>query len=174
MKTSAARHHDREAQAGPLFGILTRALVRLAVASLVVYHALLLWDRAASLTLLDPAVALRWGAAVALGLGLVRLQRAGVPLLSGRKALVVWSLVALLHAGMAPGIGGLAATLAEADSGLWLALSLSGLLLLLGTRTGASRALLTRATPGPSTPEALPALRAACLAVLSPRPPPHT
>ena len=172
MKTSPARNHDRAATAAPL-GILVRAFGRLAAASLVVYHVVLLRDRVASLTLLDPAVALRWGAAIALVLGLLRLWSAGMPLLSGRRALVVWSLVALLHASMAPGVGGLTATLAEADAGLWLALSLSGLLLLLGTRAGASLALPKQRTPGPSTPEAVPALRAACLAALSPRPPPR-
>lgn len=174
MNTSAALRHDgpRDAATDAPLGILIRALARLAVVSLVVYHAWLLWDRVASLTLLDPAVALRWGAAAMLVLGLVRLQRAGVPLLSGQGALIVWLLVALLHASMAPGVGGLTATLAEADAGLWLALSLSGLLLLFGARVDASSALPKQGCPGSSTPEAVPALRAACLALLSPRPPP--
>ncbi len=151
--------------------LLVRALLRLAAAGLVVFHGFLLWDRIASLTLLDPVIALRWGAAAALVLGLVRLQRAGVPLLSGRKALVVWSLVALLHATMVPGIGGLTATLAEADAGLWLVLSLSGLLVLLGTRVAKSRTVPGHGMPGVST-GLTPAFRVACLALLSPRPPP--
>lgn len=172
MKTSPAGHHDSADREAP-FGILSRAFVRLAAAGLVVFHLLLFRERVASLTLLDPVVALRWGAAVALVLGLVRLHRAGVPLLSGRKALVVWSLVAVLHASMVPGVGGLTATLAEADAGLWLALALSGWLLLPGTRAGAARGLLNHGTPRPSTPELVPVLRAACLAALSPRPPPR-
>ncbi len=170
MKTSTTSP-PRDANGDPR-GILVRALLRVAAASLVVFHGFLLWDRVASLTLLDPAVALRWGAAAALALGLVRLQLAGVPLTSGRKALVVWSLVALLHASMVPGLGGLAATLAEADAGLLLVLSISGLLVLLGA--GASRTLPARGTPGRPAPPVTPAFRAACLAPLSPRPPPRT
>ncbi len=144
---------------------------RVAAAVLVVYHAALFWDRVASLTLLDPAVALRWGVAAALAFGLVRMRRAGVPLLAGRRALIVWTLVALLHASMAPGAGAVAATLAETDAGLWLALSLSTLVALFGTAAGASLSRPPCGTPGRLVP-ATPAFRAACLAPLSPRPPP--
>ncbi len=161
----------RDERPGPVRR-LAAALLRLAAAGLVVFHATLLWDRVASLTFLDPAVALRWGAAVALLLGLLRLRLAGVPLLSGRKAWVVWSLVALLHVSMSPGVGGLTATLAEADAGLWLVLSLSGLLILLGARARASQALPAPGAPGLTRPQVMLAFRVACLAQLSPRPPP--
>ncbi len=152
------------------FAVLVRTLLRIAAAALVVYHAVLLWDRVASLTLLDPVIALRWAAAAALAFGLVRMQLAGVPLLAGRRALIVWTLVALLHAGMAPGAGALAATLAESDAGALLTLGLSALVALLGTVAG--EAIRPPHTPGRLEPVAAPAFRAACLAPLSPRPPP--
>ncbi len=148
------------------------ALLRVTAAGLVVYHAFLFWDRVTSLTLLDPEVALRWGAAVALLLGFARLWRAGEPLLSGRKAWVVWSLVVLLHAGVAAGAGVPMAAPAEADAGLWLVLGLSGLLALFGARAAASRSLLLHGAPAPSRPQVTPAFRVADLALLFPRPPP--
>ncbi len=151
---------------------LVGAFVRVASAALVVFHGFLLWDRVASLTLLDPVIAVRWGVTATLLVGLVRLWRSGESLLSGRKALAIWSLVILLHASMAPGVGGLTATLAEADSGLWLTLSLSGLLILLGARANTSQVKPGHGQPGSMGPEQTPAFRIACLALLSPRPPP--
>jgi hypothetical protein len=68
-----------------------------AVAVLLVFHAALLWAHLASGRLFEPAVALRWGIGfLLLGL-LVALRRVGVPVLYGRRALVVWVLLALLH-----------------------------------------------------------------------------
>ncbi len=173
MKTSTVHSPRRRTATGTRIGTLTGALLRVAAASLVVFHGFLLWDRVASLTLLDPAVALRWGAAAALALGLARLKRAGAPLLSGRGALVVWSLVALLHASMVPGLGGLAATLAEADAGLWLAIGLSGLLILSGARAAVTSAPPRHGANRMSWLLTTPSLRAARLAPLSPRPPPR-
>jgi len=68
-----------------------------AAASLVVFHAALLWMHLLSGRLFEPAVALRWGIGLLLVGLLWALRRAGVPLLWGRRALVVWVLVALLH-----------------------------------------------------------------------------
>lgn len=69
-----------------------------ATATLVVlYHAFLLWQRIADLTLLEPAVAARWVFTLIFLLGLARLHQRGVPLVWGRKALVFWLLVLLLH-----------------------------------------------------------------------------
>ena len=67
------------------------------VALVVLYHAILLWQRVADLTLLEPAIAARWLATLLLLLGLFRLHHRGVPLIWGRKALVFWLLVLLLH-----------------------------------------------------------------------------
>jgi hypothetical protein len=71
--------------------------VALSVLALVVFHAALFWHQLGDGRLLDPAVAARWGLGGLLLVALGALRRAGVPLLWGRRALVVWVLVALLH-----------------------------------------------------------------------------
>jgi hypothetical protein len=85
---------------GALRGHLARMAVSLrlaAVVLLLVFHAGLLWTHIVGGRLFEPAVALRWGIGfLLLGL-LVALRRVGVPVLWGRRALVVWVLVALLH-----------------------------------------------------------------------------
>jgi hypothetical protein len=79
-----------------------RAIARWSVAAagltLAAFHLYLFWDRLAGGDLLDPAVAGRWLAAAALVAVIVVLRRIGVPLTRGRSAVVVWSLVVLLHA----------------------------------------------------------------------------
>jgi hypothetical protein len=81
-------------------GRLARLAARLrlgAVALLLVFHAALFWSHLVDGRLFEPAVALRWGVGfLLLGL-LAALRRVGVPVLYGRRALVVWVLVALLH-----------------------------------------------------------------------------
>ena len=69
----------------------------LAAVILVAYHLVLLWHRLADLSLLQPAVALRWIATVALLIGLRRMHAAGLPLVWGRRALAFWLFVLLLH-----------------------------------------------------------------------------
>jgi hypothetical protein len=64
---------------------------------LVVYHLILLVQRLADLSLLQPAVALRWLITVALLMGLRRMHAAGVPMIWGRRALAFWLLVLLMH-----------------------------------------------------------------------------
>jgi multisubunit Na+/H+ antiporter MnhB subunit len=71
--------------------------------ALVIFHLVLFWDQIADGRLLDPAVAVRWGVSALLLAALAALRRAGVPLLWGRRALVVWVLVALLHWAAMPG-----------------------------------------------------------------------
>ena len=71
----------------------------LAVASLVLLHLSILWARITQGRLGEPVVALRWTAAAVLLLALLALRRRGVPLLWGRRALVFWLLVLVLHAG---------------------------------------------------------------------------
>lgn len=69
----------------------------IASAILVAYHLVLLWQRLTDLSLLQPAVAVRWIVTVGLLIGLRRMQVAGLPLLWGRRALAFWLLVLLLH-----------------------------------------------------------------------------
>jgi len=76
----------------------------LALAGLAVFHVSLLWDRLADGQLLDPLVAARWLGAIALTAALVALRRRGVSLVAGRRALVVWLLVVLLHWSAKPAV----------------------------------------------------------------------
>ncbi|RPH37119.1 MAG: hypothetical protein EHM91_15420, partial [Planctomycetota bacterium] len=80
---------------------LASSLGLAAVASLVLLHASILWDRLANGRMSEPGVALRWLAAGVLVAALVALRRRGVSILWGRRALVLWLLVLLLHAGAA-------------------------------------------------------------------------
>jgi hypothetical protein len=73
------------------------ASVAVSALALVVFHLVLFWDQIGDGRLLDPAVAVRWGMSALLLVALTGLRRAGVPVLWGRRALVVWVLVALLH-----------------------------------------------------------------------------
>jgi hypothetical protein len=129
------------------------------VLALVVFHLVLFWNQIGDGRLLDPAVAVRWGVSALLLVVLTGLRRAGVPVFWGRRALVMWVLVALLHwtampAGDLDDItqrGG-QATLVLVDlsvsgaAGLLLAASLL-LLLLLGARTLPSAARAMRVRP---------------------------
>jgi hypothetical protein len=76
---------------------LLRIAAIISVAALGLFHVRLFWERLAEGQLLDPAVALRWGGAALLVMGLAVLSRRGTPLFRGRRAVVVWTLVALLH-----------------------------------------------------------------------------
>ena len=81
----------------PLRRLLPVAPSVIAAAILVAYHLVLLWHRLADLSLLQPAVALRWIVTVALLIGLRRMHAAGLPLIWGRRALAFWLFVLLLH-----------------------------------------------------------------------------
>mgnify|MGYP001812835012 FL=1 len=88
-----------QAQRAPLRlrRLLPMAPSVIAAVILVAYHLVLLWHRLADLSLLQPAVALRWIATVALLIGLRRMHAAGLPLVWGRRALAFWLFVLLLH-----------------------------------------------------------------------------
>ncbi len=111
---------------GASYGVAVR-LARLLAAGLVVglalFHSQLLWHRIASFTLFEPLIAVRWGIAALLLAGFACLQRAGVSVIWGHKALILWLLVLLCHSG--------AVGLAEghqllAEPGVLLAFSLWG------------------------------------------------
>ena len=69
----------------------------LVFAALAIFHLSLFWDRFVDGQLLDPLVAARWLAAGGISVALIALWRCGVSLVTGRRALVVWLLVVLLH-----------------------------------------------------------------------------
>jgi hypothetical protein len=135
------------------------ASVAVSVLALVVFHLVLFWNQIGDGRLLDPAVAVRWGLSALLLAVLAGLRRAGVPVFWGRRALVMWVLVALLHwtampAGDLDDItqrGGQAALVlvdlsVSSAAGLLLAASLL-LLLLLGARPLPSAARAMRVRP---------------------------
>ena len=66
-------------------------------AFIVVFHGGLLWQRLVDGSLLEPVVVARWAVSAVLCLALLRLWRNGLPLLRGRRAGVLWLIVALLH-----------------------------------------------------------------------------
>ncbi len=90
----------REEALTPRLRSFVSALGLVAVASLVLLHVSILWARVTQGQLGEPIIAVRWAAALVLLLALVALRRRGVPLLWGRRALVFWLLVLVLHAGM--------------------------------------------------------------------------
>ncbi len=67
-------------------------------AVLAVFHGRLLWQRLTDGSLLQPVVVARWGVSVLLIAALLRLWSRGLPVLRGRRAGVLWLIVALLHA----------------------------------------------------------------------------
>jgi hypothetical protein len=81
--------------------VVMGAAAALLIGYLVLFHALLLWQRILDLTLFEPFPALRWLATVAVLGAILRLRRQGVSLTEGRQALVLWLLVLLLHVSLA-------------------------------------------------------------------------
>ncbi len=150
------------------------SILGLAVAAtLVVLHVSILWDRVAQGRLAEPGVALRWLAAVVLIVALLALRRRGVSLLWGRRALVFWLLVLLLHAGaVAPQEAGSRLAPEHLLFVVPAAVGPAGLLLVL------LLALVSRALTAPAVSLArgavcaAPALRGGFLPALASRPPP--
>lgn len=166
--TALARSPSARAWAGrcTLAVIATRALW----IALLWLHGYLLWERITDLTLFEPQVALRWGIAALMIATLIRLQYLGVPLFRGRRALIFWLVILLLHAGSATAAGSRLQVVA--DSGLLIAVSLWFLALeLLGERTRAVALVLRRTWTPRLAPARLPCAPGS-LDPLSPRPPP--
>jgi hypothetical protein len=92
---SAARHGTTRAET--LVRMAVGALGRSAFAVLVAFHAWLLWTHLAAGQAFEPGAAIRWLVAVGVLVGFRALSRLGLPLLSGRRAVVLWLLVILIH-----------------------------------------------------------------------------
>ena len=151
-------------------GRIGRFLAAGLVAGLVLFHSQLLWQRIASFTLFEPLIALRWGVAALLLAGFVYLQRAGVSVIWGHKALILWLLVLLCHAGtVSPAWGH--QPLAEPE--LLLAISLWGFALrvILGELDRVAVVRLIARLPLSGRPPGVPC-DPRFLEPLSPRPPP--
>lgn len=110
---------------------LSVGLAGVASAVLGLFHLLLLWQRVASQSLLEPTVLARWLGSIVLLAALIYLRRAGVPLLWGRRALVFWLLVLVLHLGV-PGASAVPAGAHALDSGVLLVLPVIGATLVVG------------------------------------------
>ena len=161
VSSTAAVSVARPRRASPAgSGVAGRAerLARLArvagAAALLVFHVGLFWSHLSAGRLFEPAVALRWGIGLLLIGLLVGLRRVGVPLFRGRRALVVWLLVALLHVSAAmPATSGSLTADSPADSALSLVVlpPAAGLVLAAGLLLlGALLARAWRLVPAPS------------------------
>lgn len=145
-------------------------------AALILLHLSIFWDQLASGRLVDPLVALKWVGSGALCAALILLRRSGVPLFWGRKAFVVWLLVALLHVGTAGPAQADAAADPHAGAVFVLPALLSSLTLVAAGLLLVSR--LRRAAPALRRTwhdaDVVPAreLSAACCGPLAPRAPP--
>ena len=87
--------------------MLTGVLAVSALA-LIAFHLWLFWDHVQVGRLADPLTAVRWAGSALLAASLVALHRTHASLFHGRRALVIWLLIALVHVG--PG------TAADADA----------------------------------------------------------
>jgi hypothetical protein len=90
-----ARHSSTRAQT--LVRTSVQAAGRLAFALLVLFHVWLLWTHLIVGKAFEPRTALRWLVAVGVLAGFRALSRRGLPLLFGRRAIVLWLLVILIH-----------------------------------------------------------------------------
>jgi hypothetical protein len=158
---------------------LIAATWRLSLVVLLGFHAWRLVARALDGQLFEPGVALRWGAGIALLAGLAGLRRLGIPILHGRKAAVLWTLIVLLHchAAVAPPLAPSGRPLVPQTaeviaiySAAPLLLLASALLLALAVRRTADALRLVAHRAIGVGPIGTPAL--AHLACLAPRPPP--
>lgn len=77
--------------------VAIRAVGRLVVTVLVAFHAWLLWTHLFAGRVLEPQTAVRWMAAALVLVGFRALNRMGMPLFFGRRAIILWLLVVLLH-----------------------------------------------------------------------------
>jgi hypothetical protein len=75
-----------------------RVALRAAFFALLAYHLGLLIGHVWDGRFFDLATSLRWLSGALLFSGILALRRVGVPIFWGRKAVVLWSLVVLLHA----------------------------------------------------------------------------
>lgn len=156
---------------GPL-GRIAKVASLTGIALLVAFHGWLFAGRLAEGELLEPAVALRWLASLLLVAALLGLRRAGVPLLRGRKALVFWLLVVLLHWSATPMAerGSPVDELLIAAPGVLTLMA--GVLLTLGVGPGSRRIAPPRIDRGGPCPPSVFAALQCLLAVHTARPPP--
>jgi hypothetical protein len=74
-----------------------RAAAQLAFTVLVAFHAWLLWTHVVGGRALEPQIAVRWIVAAVVLVGFRALQRHGLSLFWGKRAVVLWLLVVVIH-----------------------------------------------------------------------------
>lgn len=74
-----------------------RAAARLALTVMVAFHAWLLWTHLIGGKTLEPRTAVRWIVAAVVLVGFRALQRRGLSLFWGKRAVVLWLLVVVIH-----------------------------------------------------------------------------
>lgn len=107
-------------RSGSVRSIVSTAAATAAAAYLLYLHSLLLAERLSDLSILEPVVAVKWIASLLILVVLLKFRLAGIPLLKGRKALVVWMLVLLLHCQISAPIGPEVSAEFAAQQNVWL------------------------------------------------------
>lgn len=97
MKAALIAARRPEMRPRDLAAAAVRALGRLAFAALVAFHAWLLLLHVAGGRAFEPATAARWALSVLVLAGFVALRRRGIALFAGRRAVVLWLLVVVIH-----------------------------------------------------------------------------
>ena len=101
MTTTVTPMHHPRTRSDDLPRVAFRSLGRLAFAALVVFHSSVLGTHLLQGKAFEPDTAVRWVVAAVVLIGFRALSRRGLPLFSGRHAVVLWLLVVLIHCGAA-------------------------------------------------------------------------
>jgi hypothetical protein len=131
--------------------------VAITITALVVFHASILYNHLLDGRLADPGVAFRWVIGGLLAGSLVAFRRMGISLVRGRRALVIWVLVALLHVSTARTVSAPLFDLTPEDAAIMLVVLPAAAPVLLG-------AVLLLVTTLRSVAQSAPDLRLAWLA----------
>jgi hypothetical protein len=97
MTPRATRIGRTTTRSGDLAGLALRSAARLAVTVVVAFHAWLLWTHLVGGQALEPGTAARWIVAALVLVCFRALQRRGLSLFWGRRAVVLWLLVVVIH-----------------------------------------------------------------------------
>jgi len=97
MTSNAFPARRPSVRADALLIAAVRAIGQLVFGLLVAFHVWLLWTHLLAGKAFEPRTAFRWLVAVAVLAGFRALNRHGLPLLFGRRAVVLWLLVILIH-----------------------------------------------------------------------------
>jgi len=176
MTTTATYARYPGTRSDDLARVALRALGRLAFAALAVFHAWVLATHLLQGKAFEPDTAIRWLVAAVVLIGFRALSRRGLPLFSGRHAVVLWLLVVLIHcsAAWSGGTASLEAGLPETVTALAQLLTVVGVLgVVLGIALASARRPWDARRPAFPAPVLIGGLPSTGVAFrFSPRPPP--